>query len=297
MFGGIYMQPLVIVTGLSGAGKSRVIHCLEDMGYFCIDNLPPALIPKFAELYSKVKGDNKKTALVVDIRGGEFFDSLSEVLVELEEENIDYNILFLEASDEVLVRRYKESRRVHPLSTDGEVLQWVKKERSILNDIKSKAHIIIDTSELTSLQLKEKINQLYKDDTIAFRFMLTVISFGFKYGIPLDSDLVFDVRFLPNPYYDESLRSLNGNDEKVQKVVLEGEVSKEFLDKFFDFISFLLPQYIKEGKQSLEISIGCTGGKHRSVTIANYLAQYLKELKYPVQLRHRDIYKDSKLGK
>ncbi len=290
-------QRFIIVTGLSGAGKSQVVRCLEDMGYFCVDNLPPTLIPKFAELCSQVKSGIKKIALVVDIRGGEFFDSLSSVLAELDQAGILYHILFLEASDETLVRRFKESRRSHPLSSDGEVLQWVKQERGMLEEFRGKAHKIIDTSDLTPGQLRKEISNLYGGNAEAFHMHITVVSFGFKYGIPLDSDLVFDVRFLPNPYYNPALRPLTGNELAVQKVVLENDTATQFMDKFLNMIGFLLPEYMKEGKSTLMISIGCTGGKHRSVTIANKLVEYLQSHQYQVQIRHRDIHRSSEVGK
>ncbi len=290
------MQSFIIVSGLSGAGKTQAVHSLEDLGYFCVDNIPPTLIPKFAELCSQSKAEIKKTALVVDIRGGEFFDSLSEVLAELDQAGTSYHILFLEASDETLIRRFKESRRSHPLSPDGEVLQWVQKERKKLQELRGLAHKIIDTSNMSPTQLKEEINNLYGDSADTSRLRVTVVSFGYKYGIPMDSDLVFDVRFLPNPHYDLDLRPLTGNHPEVQNFVLSTPYATAFMDKFFELIEFLLPQYVKEGKTTLMIAIGCTGGKHRSVTLANKLTEYLKKKNYRVKVRHRDLDRDVRTG-
>ncbi|KJS14505.1 MAG: glmZ(sRNA)-inactivating NTPase [Peptococcaceae bacterium BRH_c4b] len=282
------VQSFIIVTGLSGAGKTQAVRSLEDMGYFCVDNIPPALIPKFAELCYQSKSDINKVALVVDIRGGEFFDSLSEVLSELDRMGTRYHILFLEASEETLIRRFKESRRSHPLSHDGEVLQWVREERTILEELRGSAHKIIDTSDMSPTQLKEEINNLYGDSADTSRLRITVVSFGYKYGIPMDSDLIFDVRFLPNPHYDPALRPLTGNHPEVQNFVLSTPNAVSFLDKLFDITEFLLPQYVKEGKNTLMIAIGCTGGMHRSVTVANKLTEHLKSKNYRAKVRHRD---------
>ncbi len=288
------MKPLIIVTGLSGAGKSKVADFLEDLGYYCVDNLPPALIPKFAELCMTAKTGKSNTALVVDIRGREFFDGFNEIFYELDEKKIKYQILFLEASDEILVRRYKESRRIHPLGSDGEVLKAIHQERKLMSFLRSKADKIIDTSNMTLAVLASEIYYLYNtnDDSQGFRVM--ILSFGFKYGMPLDGDLVFDVRFMRNPYYVAELKSLNGENELVQEYVMDSEISRQFLNKLFDLIDFLLPLYKEEGKPSLQICIGCTGGKHRSVTVAAYLAEYLQSKNYQVQLRHRDMQKDVK---
>lgn len=282
-------KSFIIVTGLSGAGKTQAVRSLEDMGYFCVDNIPPTLIPKFAELCSQSKRDINRIALVVDIRGGEFFDSLSEVLVELDRIGARFQILFLEASNETLIRRFKESRRSHPLSPDGEVLKWIEEERTRLQDLRGRAHKIIDTSDMAPAQLKEEIQNLYGDLADTSRLRITVVSFGYKYGIPMDSDLVFDVRFLPNPHYDPVLRPLTGNDPEVQKYVLNNPLAGNFMEKFNSLIEFLIPQYVKEGKTTLMIAIGCTGGMHRSVTLANTLTDYLKNKDYKVKVRHRDI--------
>ncbi|MHB8157953.1 MAG: RNase adapter RapZ [Desulfocucumaceae bacterium] len=282
---------LVIVTGLSGAGKTQAVRSLEDLGFFCVDNLPPTLIPKFVELCTQTKKDVDKIALVVDIRGGEFFDALTEVLGELDRMEIRYEILFLEASRETLLRRFKETRRTHPLAVDGDVLHWIEEERNRLQEIRGRAHKIIDTSYLGNNQLREEIGILFGDSSAISKIKIIVMSFGYKYGMPIDSDLVFDVRFLPNPHYDPDLKPMTGNDPEVQAFVMNSETSGEFIIKFFDFIEFLIPQYIKEGKTSLAISIGCTGGVHRSVALANKLTDYLKNKKYNVRTKHRDILK------
>ncbi|SHE29060.1 UPF0042 nucleotide-binding protein [Desulfofundulus australicus DSM 11792] len=279
---------LVIVTGLSGAGKTQALRILEDLGFFCVDNLPPRLIPKFLELCSQSSRGINKIAVVVDIRGGEFFDALFEVLNDLEQEGLRYEILFLETSDATLVRRYKESRRSHPLSVDGEVLQSIRQERERLRELRGRAHKIIDTSDMTPQELKEELVSLFGDNTGA-PLRITIISFGYKYGIPLDSDLVFDVRFLPNPHYDPALRPLTGNDPAVRDYILCAPVSQDFLNRFYQFIDFLLPHYIREGKTTLTIAIGCTGGQHRSVTLANSLGAHLAEQGYRVAVRHRDL--------
>ncbi|WP_031516691.1 RNase adapter RapZ [Desulfofalx alkaliphila] len=277
---------LLIVSGLSGAGKTTAVRSLEDLGYFVVDNLPPALMPKFVELWDQ--SVVKKFALVVDIRGGEFFSAVFDALKDLDNKNISYEILFLEASDETLVRRYKASRRRHPLS-GGEVLEDIKAERALLKDLRGKANKIIDTSQLTEQQLKNEIYSIYGEWRDENDLFITVMSFGFKHGIPLDSDLVMDVRFLPNPYYVPELRNLTGNDPAVQQHVCSSEVTTEFKDKLSDMVAFLVPHYIKEGKATLMIAIGCTGGMHRSVTLANWLGDLLRKKGYKVAVRHRDI--------
>ncbi|HOV80560.1 MAG TPA: RNase adapter RapZ [Bacillota bacterium] len=280
---------LVIVTGLSGAGKTQALRSLEDLGFFCVDNLPPALIPKFAELCAQAASKINKMAMVVDIRGGEFFDTLFEVLGDLGEQEIQYEILFLEASDETLVRRFKESRRRHPLSTHGEILDVIGEERSRLQDLRGMANKIIDTSNMAVQQLKEEIAANYADYADTSRLHITVISFGYKYGIPMDSDLVIDVRFLPNPHYQPTIKSFTGNDPAVREYVFGSPVTSEFMKKFCEFIEFLIPHYIKEGKTTLMIAIGCTGGMHRSVALANRTGEILADKKYRVTVRHRDL--------
>jgi UPF0042 nucleotide-binding protein len=279
----------VIITGLSGAGKSETMKSFEDLGYFCVDNLPPVLIPKFAELCSQSDGKINKIALVVDIRGGGFFDDVAMALESLEETGFSYEILFLEASDEVLVRRFKESRRRHPLSASGGILEGIRAEMERLEELRGKASMILDTSNLTARQLREIISNNYSHLPEQERLLITVVSFGFRKGIPLDADLVFDVRFLPNPHYVDSLRELTGNSEEVAAYVLKWPVATRFLSKLYDLMEFLGPYYIKEGKSNLIIGIGCTGGQHRSVTIANRLGDFLRTKGYRVVVNHRDI--------
>lgn len=284
----------VILTGMSGAGKSTVLKCLEDIGFFCVDNLPPSLIPKFIELCSKPGAEIDQVALGIDIRGGKLFDDLFSYLTEIKNENHNFSILFLDASDEVLLKRFKESRRNHPLARGERIISGIQRERDLLNDVKRKADYIIDTSYILSRQLKEKINDIFLDNKTFDSLMITVLSFGFKYGIPNDSDLVFDVRFIPNPFYIDELKLLTGNDVAVRDYVLNCDESQVFLEKLVDMVKFLIPNYIKEGKNQLVISIGCTGGKHRSVTLANELYSALLKQNHSVVINHRDIDKDAK---
>ncbi|MDA8226995.1 MAG: RNase adapter RapZ [Desulfitobacterium hafniense] len=283
---------LIIVTGLSGAGKTQAIWSLEDLGYFCVDNLPPTLIPKFAELCTQSGGKVNKVALVIDIRGGEFFEGVFETLATLRESGIRYEILFLEASNETLVRRFKETRRRHPLSPQGQVLDGILEERQRLEDLRGRANKIIDTTEMSNQQLKQEITAMFGDCKDVLKLRVTIMSFGFKYGIPLDSDLVIDVRFLPNPYYIEELRPFTGNDQKIQEYVFGSPVTKTFMRKFYSLVKFLIPHYIKEGKTNLVIAIGCTGGQHRSVTLANRMGIMLEKHDhdgYTLQVKHRDM--------
>lgn len=279
----------LIVTGLSGAGKSQSIKFLEDLGYFCVDNLPPALIVKFAEMCSQSNGAVQKVALVIDIRGGLFFDQLSASLEELESAGYTYDILFLEASDETLIKRFKSSRRMHPLAADGRIIRGIKAERKKLQDLKSRATNIIDTTNLSPSELKEEIVHLFVEGGKSEGLIINVRSFGFKYGIPLDADMVFDVRFLPNPYYVEELKKYSGADEGVRRYVMQWPAANEFLNKLTEMLEFLIPHFIKEGKSQLVIAVGCTGGRHRSVTMANMLSQRLKENGHRVITEHRDI--------
>ncbi len=276
----------LIVSGLSGAGKTTAVRSLEDLGFFVVDNLPPKLMPKFGELCEQ--SSLKKIALVIDIRGGEFFDTVFDVLQELDNKNIAYEILFLEASDETLVRRYKASRRRHPLS-GGEILEDIREERQRMKELRGRANKIIDTSNLTVQQLKKEIYSIYGENRDTNELFITVMSFGYKNGIPLDADLVMDVRFLPNPYYVPELRHLTGNDAGVQRYVCSSEVTAQFKEKFADMIEYLIPHYIKEGKATLMVAIGCTGGMHRSVTLANWLGDFLRKKGYKAAVRHRDI--------
>jgi RNase adapter protein RapZ len=281
----------VIITGLSGAGKSQAVHSFEDLGYFCIDNLPPQLIPKFAEMAAQSGGKINRIALVSDIRGGDFFASLNEALFALENLGIDYEILFLEADDEILIRRFKETRRRHPLASHASIAEGIREERRMLSSIRGKADKIIDTSELSPQQLKEEITSLFALEGEQENILITLVAFGFKYGIPLDADLVFDVRFLPNPHYVANLRPLSGNDEEVKNYVWKWTTTHKFFQKLQDLIEFLIPCYIKEGKPQLVIAVGCTGGKHRSVTIINELEKILKGRNYRVLSEYRDITK------
>lgn len=287
----------VIVTGLSGAGKTQAVRSLEDLGYFCVDNLPPTLIPKFAEACYKTDGRINRIALVIDIRGGEFFDDLFESLNYIKDQNYKYEILFLEASDEVLVKRFKETRRNHPLSLGGRILNGIELERSRLREVKHVANNIINTSKFTNMELRQEITRIYGDeDQRETQLTITIVSFGFKYGIPLDSDLVFDVRFLPNPYYIPELRNFSGNDKLVYDYVLKFNQTKEFISKLDDMLEFLIPHYTKEGKRQLIVSIGCTGGRHRSVSIANSIYNLVEEKGHKVNIDHRDINEDNNKG-
>lgn len=280
---------LVIITGMSGAGKTVAIQSFEDMGYFCIDNMPPNLIPKFWELI-KESGKVTKMALVVDLRSRSFFEEIQNMLVEIENTDfIDTSILFLDASDEELVARYKETRRTHPMAMNGLVTEGIRKERAILNDLKMQASVIIDTTTLTPRQLREKINQTFKTKGDQ-GFRIEFVSFGFKYGLPIDSDIVMDVRFLPNPHYIPELRPLTGKDQPVYDYVMSFDETELFYNKFLDLLQTVLPGYIKEGKSSLTIAIGCTGGQHRSVALTERLSGALKE-NYKVNVTHRDKHK------
>ena len=274
---------IIIVTGMSGAGKSTALNVLEDEGYYCVDNMPISLMPKFAELadgHNQDKGYNN-IALGIDIRSGHSLAELDSVLDYMKEKKYEYTIVFLESSDEVLIKRYKETRRAHPLAKDGRVDKAIMLEREQLKFLKQRADVIIDTSQLLTREFKEELEKIVLGRKEFNNLMVTVLSFGFKYGIPSDADIVFDVRFLPNPYYVEELRPLTGNDKKIQDYVMKAPEAEEFLERVDGLIQFLLPNYVKEGKSSLVIAVGCTGGKHRSVTLANAIAK-------------RDIEKESK---
>lgn len=285
----------VVVTGMSGAGKASAMKILEDEGYYCVDNLPVRLIGKFMELVAMPASDITKIALGLDVRSDKPFAYVEEVLQELKDKGYQYEILFMDASDEVLIRRYKESRRAHPLAPEGRVEDGIQKEREILKGIKQKADYVIDTSRLLVRELRQELIKIFQENKNYNSLMISVTSFGFKYGIPTDADLVFDVRFLPNPYYVDELKHLTGNDKPVQDFVMSYPQTKEFLDKLVDMISFLIPYYVKEGKNQLVIAIGCTGGRHRSVTLANALYnRLLGKGDYGIQLYHRDINNDSR---
>ena len=286
---------LVIVTGMSGAGKSTALKMLEDMGYFCVDNLPVPLIPKFAELLAVPGTEMNKAALGVDIRSGQSFQELANVLKVLDEGGCQYEILYLESSDDVLVKRYKETRRFHPLAgSDGRVEDGLKRERELLGFLKKKADYLVDTSHMLTRELKAELNKIFVQNKEYKNLYITVLSFGFKYGIPNDADLVFDVRFLPNPYYIEELRPMSGNDQPVRDYVMKSDKAQEFFRQLSQMMDFLIPNYILEGKNQLVVAVGCTGGKHRSVTLANALYQYLEVREnYGVRIEHRDIEKDA----
>lgn len=285
---------LVIVTGMSGAGKTTALKMLEDMGYFCVDNLPIPLLTGFAEMLDAPESEMKKAALGLDVRGGQDFSGLEENLKTLDEKGVRYEILFLDASDDVLVKRYKETRRQHPLSGSGRVDTGIAREREKIAFLKMKATYILDTSKMLTRELRIELEKIFVDGQSFCNLYITVMSFGFKYGIPQDADLVFDVRFLPNPYYIDSLREKTGNDPEVQDYVMQNDKGRIFLEKLKDMMEFLIPNYILEGKNQLVIAIGCTGGKHRSVTLANALYHILeKEESYGVRIEHRDIGKDS----
>ena len=286
----------VIVTGMSGAGKSTVLKFLEDVGYFCVDNLPPSLIPKFIDLCSTPSTNMNNVAIGVDIRGGMLFGDLSNFLTEIKgDDNKNIEILYLDSENEVLLKRYKESRRQHPLNLKGErLIDGIKSERKQLENIKKLADYIIDTSHMLTRQLRTQLSEIFLEQKEFESLMITVLSFGFKYGIPSDADLVFDVRFIPNPFYIDELKPLTGNDVAVRDYVMGWEEAKIFREKLTDLCEFLIPNYIKEGKNQLVIAIGCTGGKHRSVTLANELYNNLKNSGHSVIIAHRDIDKDAK---
>lgn len=285
----------VIVTGMSGAGKSTTLKMMEDMGYFCVDNMPIPLMSKLTELFMVPNGEINKVALGLDIRSGQNLDELENILNEMDLARIPYEILFLEARDETLIKRYKETRRNHPLAGAGRVEKGIALERQKVGFLKKRANYILDTSRLLTRELKAELSKIFVENREYKNLYITVLSFGFKYGIPNDADLVFDVRFLPNPYYIDELRPQSGNDKPVQEYVMNNELAREFLEKLVDMVQFLMPNYAAEGKHQLVIAIGCTGGKHRSVTIANALYDRLTvtEEDYGLKKEHRDLAKDA----
>ena len=285
---------LVIVTGMSGAGKTIALKMLEDIGFYCVDNLPISLVDKFVQLVSEGTSI-EKAALGLDIRSGEELGNLDEILENWRRSNVDVQVLFLDANDAVLIKRYKETRRTHPLAGAGRLENGIEKEREKLAFLKREADYIIDTSMLLTRELRKELEKIFLQDARYKNMYVTVLSFGFKYGIPEDTDLVFDVRFLPNPYYDEHLRPLTGQVQAVRDYVMQGGTADAFLKKLYDMIDFLLPNYINEGKNQLVIAVGCTGGKHRSVTIARALYEHLEAVgEYGIRIDHRDIDKDNK---
>lgn len=280
---------LVIITGMSGAGKTVAVQSFEDMGYYCIDNLPPELLKTFLGLMKQSKKRISKIAAVMDMRGGEFFNSLNDALDMLEKEkSVNTKILFLDADDKTLVRRYKETRRQHPLAHGGLPLEGIKKEREMLSELKGRAHYIYNTSNMKPRELRERIAEEFAF-SLTPKFSIHVVSFGYKNGIPIDADLVFDVRFLNNPYYVEELRNKTGLDKEVYDYVYNTEETKILIKKLEDLFDFIIPQYIKEGKPQLVIAFGCTGGQHRSVTLTEYFGKYFSE-KYQTEITHRDIH-------
>ena len=283
---------LVIVTGMSGAGKTIALKMLEDIGFYCVDNLPISLVDKFVQLVSEGTSI-EKAALGLDIRSGEELGNLDEILENWRRSNVDVQVLFLDANDAVLIKRYKETHRTHPLAGAGRLENGIEKEREKLAFLKREADYIIDTSNLLTRELKQEIDRIFVDNQDFCNMMISVLSFGFKYGIPADADLVFDVRFLPNPYYVDELRPLTGLDDRVFNYVMDCDIARTFADKLEDMINFLIPNYVKEGKTNLVIAIGCTGGKHRSVTLARELYSRLSgNTKYGFRLEHRDAQKD-----
>lgn len=279
----------IIITGLSGSGKSEAMKALEDMGFYCVDNLPPTLIPKFAELCYQSNSTIDKVALGIDVRGRKFFEALHESLSALRKDKYPFEVLYLDCADDILLKRYKMTRRNHPLAINRQIPEGIKMERAILEPLKEIADCIIDTSNMKPKDLKEEISKIYANGEVNNNLTISVVSFGFKHGIPADSDLVFDVRFLPNPYYVDELRSKTGEDQDVRDYVMNSDISNKFYEKLLDMINFLVPQYIEEGKHHLVISIGCTGGRHRSVTISNLISDELMKQGYRVVKKHRDF--------
>ncbi|MCI9080872.1 MAG: RNase adapter RapZ [Lachnospiraceae bacterium] len=284
----------IILTGMSGAGKSTALKMMEDMGYFCVDNLPIALIEKFAQLADQQDTELQKVAVGVDIRSGQSLQELQNVLDGLEQKGKSFDILYLDSADQVLVKRYKETRRTHPLAGNERVDRGIREERRRLEFLKKQADYIVDTSNMLTRELKAELEKIFIQNQDYKNLFITIVSFGFKYGIPTDSDLVFDVRFLPNPYYVEGLRAKTGNDKEIQEYVMQFGEAGKFLDKLEDMVKFLIPNYITEGKTQLVIAIGCTGGKHRSVTLANGLYERMRhQREYGLKIEHRDIQKDA----
>jgi UPF0042 nucleotide-binding protein len=284
---------LVVITGMSGAGRSEAIHTFEDLGYFCIDNLPPSFIPQLVDLAELPGSKARRLAVVSDVRAHEFFDELAGEIKRLEDRGIDSRVLYLEADDETLLRRFKETRRRHPMCEDGEsVLDGIHAEREELSEIRARADIIIDTSDLRPQELRQAIRDRFFTDSLASTLAITVSSFGFKYGAPADADIVMDVRFLPNPHYDPSLRPLTGLDEPVREFVLGKPETATFLERWLPLLDDVVPGYVMEGKHHLAIALGCTGGMHRSVALAEVTASFLRESGYRVAVSHRDIGRD-----
>lgn len=285
----------MVVTGMSGGGKSTALKMLEDIGFYCVDNLPVSLIEKFAELVSMPGSEVSKVALGLDARSGQAFGDVTEILENLKRSGCKLEILFMDADKSVLIKRYKETRRIHPLAAEGRVEDGVRAEQQMMEKIRRHADYVIDTSLLLTRELKEELDRIFVENAEYNSLIVTVMSFGFKHGIPADSDLVLDVRFLPNPFYIDDLKHKTGNDREVQEYVMSFPEAEMFMTKLTDLLQFLLPNYVKEGKYRLVIAIGCTGGKHRSVTLANELYGRMKDRgKYGMKLYHRDINQQGK---
>jgi len=282
---------IIIVTGMSGSGKSTALRALEDVGFFCVDNLPVVLLPKLLEIQTDAASEISKVALVMDLRERYFLEKYAEIFAKLKEEGHRIEILFLDASDESLLRRFRETRRAHPLCERGTVMEGIALEREKLSALRAMADKIVDTSSFNVHQLKEVIQRHFMTSTTEKRLLINLMSFGFRYGLPAEADIVLDVRFLPNPYFIEELKHLNGENEKIQEYVMGWEESQTFLRKILDMMEFLIPLYEKEGKSNLNVALGCTGGKHRSVVMANRLARYFAGENYLVNVAHRDIHR------
>lgn len=281
---------VVMITGLSGAGKTKAADWFEDKGYYCIDNMPPALIKNFIDLAMTGKRKIQKAAFVVDIRGGQFFGDLKETIISLEDDiNIDFKILFIEASDEALIRRFNEARRTHPLAASLMTSEAIQIEREELAELRSHANYVIDTSSLKVAEMNSELDKLFGSKTKKASFVLNLMSFGYKHGMPAEADWVIDVRFIPNPYYVSSLKKLTGNNKKVAQYVMKQDITKEFVNRFHEIVARLLPCYVKEGKYSLTIAFGCTGGQHRSVALANEFYKIFTAEGWRVTLEHREL--------
>ncbi len=279
----------IIVTGLSGAGKSQAMNCLEDLGYYCVDNMPPMLIDSFIKLTSENSSNFEKAAFAIDVRTGDLFSDIEKSLDDLAAKGIDYKILFLEASERVLIRRFNETRRKHPLSEDKSTVHGIRKEKELLKSLRDRADYVIDTSNMKVARLWEEVKNLMTSGESEKTFVVNIFSFGYKHGAPLSADMIFDMRFIPNPYYVKSLKPLTGNNKKVRDFVMRQDVTQEFLDKLEPMLDFLIPFYMKEGKYNLNLAFGCTGGHHRSVATANEVAERLRQKGRRVTLEHRDL--------
>ena len=283
----------VIITGLSGAGKSQAIDSFEDAGYFCVDNLPPQLVPTLVDLFRREGSKVDRVAIVSDVRGGEYFGRLEQLLEDLHERGVEHTVVFLEASNEALVRRFKETRRRHPAADGGSVIDGIRRERRLLAPLRERANLVVDTSDMSIHDLKARLNKDMIQHTRRSNIVFAVVSFGYKYGIPIDADLLFDVRFLPNPHYDLRLRPLTGLDAEVRDFVLDSPDTGEYLEHLLGLLDFLFPRYAAEGKAHLTIGVGCTGGRHRSVAITQLIGERYEKQGYYTIVRHRDMTRDA----